>query len=416
MRILFLLDTFQEDETGIALFRILERLAAIREISLQVAAFEGSGPLAERLREISIGTRLIPWRGLRDAKRMKELGRQLIQRADRPDVIMSLCAWPALAARFLHGGVDHVPLICALTGLTPERKPGFLAGFAQAAAEKTTRRWISAITVPSHGLMDELIGRGYGRELVYRIPLGIDALQVFPLSESGRARYRMLASVGENQRLIIYTSRDHADRDREALHVMRTFDSLHERGHEAVLFLLGDGYGEEVRAAAETRGGRVRVIGSLTQATGKLYSAADVLIRGVMPRTWPIGAIEAQASGTPLIALIDPSEPGFSPELDSGRLRPLDELHPLQKAVVLPKWQVGVLAEALDELITNPEAARELGADARDFVREHYELGNCMEALTELWRTLAPEASWKATDSIPSMELEAIQRESNGGE
>jgi glycosyltransferase involved in cell wall biosynthesis len=402
MRILILLDSFAENEIGVAVLRLLQRLAAMREITLQVAAFGADGPLSERLREISVGTRQIPWGGLRHAKALQQIGQKLFARADRPDLLMSYCAWPALPARFLHGGDKRIPLACAVSTLEPLERQSLLTGLAHSAAERTTRSRLSAIIIPEPRFRSELVRRGFPDALIRHQPIGVDALQIFPLSESGKRRYRKLVGIPEESPLIVFTGRPHGKLATDASEMLVAMARVRQKWPSAMLFLVGDGIPTDVLRRPGDHHLFTRQIGSLSELHGRLNSSADVVVVSTVSGAFPLGAAEAQASGTAVIALTEgPKSP--SPTLD-----------PLAKAVTIPREHCAVsLAEQVELLLADRALASRRGTEAREYIMENFELSSAVDALAHLWRELAPEASWKATDSIPLYELEDLQRESN---
>lgn len=404
MRVLILLDSFQEDELGISVLRLMQRLAPMREVTVQAVSFGADGMLSERLREVSIGTRLIPWTGLRQAKSLQQLGHKLFARADRPDVLLSFCRWPAMPARFLQAGDKRIPLACVVSSLTSGQPGGFLSSMAMMAAERATRNRVSTVVVPDQEFRSKLRQRGFAESLIRVLPMGVDALQIFPLSENGRRRYRKLVGIPEESPLIVFTGRPHDRLTQDAAEMMVAMVRVRQKWPGAKLFLVGDGIPAEVLRRSADYESFTRIIGNLSELHGRLNSSAQVVVCSTADGNFPAGAAEAQASGTPVIALTGRRQAGTNETPD-----------PLAKAIVLSRDQCAVpLAEQIETLLADPPKALAIGGEAREYILEHFELSSSMEALAALFRELAPEASWKATDSIPLTELEDIQRESSG--
>jgi len=404
MRVLILLDSFVDNDTGIAVFRLLQRLVAMRELVIQVASLGEDGPLSERLRELGLGTRVIPWGGLLRAPATQQLGQRLFARSDRPDIIMSFCAWPALGARFLHGGDPRIPLVLGHLE-APGSEAGLLRALTHSAAERATRNRVSAITVLEEAQRERLQRQGYAPAIIHRIQPGIDALQVFPLSESGRDRYRRLVGVPADVPLIVFAGRPHADFVHDAAETVVAMARVRQKWKKAVLFLVGEGLPQELLRRAGEHEALTRLIGPLSELHGRLNSSADVLICSTPASGFPRHLLESQASGAPVIALRDRTT-GTASQPD-----------PFAQVVSVERRNAAVpLAEAIELMLESPRTARDRGERSREHVMEHFELSTTVEGLLALWRELAPEAMWRATDSIPLTDLEEIERESTTGE
>jgi glycosyltransferase involved in cell wall biosynthesis len=57
--------------------------------------------------------------------------------------------------------------------------------------------------------------------------------------------------------------------------------------------------------------------------------------------------------------------------------------------MLVPAGDAAALASALARLLDNPEEAQDLGAQARTFVREHFDIRTTVAELERLWQSRA---------------------------
>ncbi|CAN5508548.1 N/A [soil metagenome] len=411
MRILLLLDSYEENEAGAIALRLCERWAPLREITLSSLAFGPDGPLSERLRTLGVGARRFPWRGLQDAMRVREYGKKMLYRPDRPDVIHSHCRWPELAARFFHFGNPNVPLLITVNYVPPKHR---LVSVPARIAERMTRRWPSVFAASSRHIKNEMQRRGVNLEHLRLISMGVDAIQTFPLAESSRKKYRSLLAVDEAARVIVYTSDPDSSHAGDFPLVLRAMKRVLESHPSARLFAVGEFFANDATTNAVKQAGlegKVRLIGRLSDTLNKVYSTADVVVRSVTPGAFPLGAAEALASGTPVIAMVDDCCGEFVRE-GAGGLRVADESAVLAHAELVPNSRVNqsetALADALLNLLGDNEARINLGSAAREAVLEKFEISATAEAYIKLWKELAPDASWKSTGSSTDPAIAAV--------
>lgn len=222
--------------------------------------------------------------------------------------------------------------------------------------------------------------------------------------------------------MVVFSSREHPARDQDALLTIRACAALIPALPRLRLFVLGEGYGPAVDHAVAAAPFSRR-IGTLSEMTGRVYSSSDVVVRGTAPGSFPSGALEAQASGTPVIALVDRGNtayregaPAHLAQQGIPGLSAIGENDALARAVVLARESgADPLSRAIKGLLDSAEPRQEFGAAARDYVLDHFELSHTVDAYVALWRELAPEASWRMTDSIPLVDLEELQRDSDSG-
>ncbi|MEO8376094.1 MAG: hypothetical protein ABI579_00350, partial [Candidatus Sumerlaeota bacterium] len=114
MRVLLLLDNYDITPFSQAVLQHCERWKPMRQVNISCVAFGPPGPLEERLRKVGIGTQSVPSRTFSEVTKLKKEGEKFLYRKDRPDLLLAFCRWPAMQARFFHGGNPYVPLILSI--------------------------------------------------------------------------------------------------------------------------------------------------------------------------------------------------------------------------------------------------------------------------------------------------------------
>jgi glycosyltransferase involved in cell wall biosynthesis len=399
MRVLLLLDSYEENDFSLVIPQLCERWVPVRQIHLSSVSFGPDGPLASSLRELGVGTQHVPAASLGDMRHLRERGRAFLYRSDRPDLLLSFCAWPALNARLFHDGNPYVPLLCALPGMPRPIEGGFLKRLIGGMVERRTRPQVRSFVVPTHRTKGALIEAGVPESQTHLIRPGVDAVQAFPLSERKKNRYRMLMGVSEDCPVLL--SARSLD-DPGIVDLLEAMKQVVSRVPEARLFLVGEGSSRE---ALETRIGRlglaahVRIIGNLSAILTKLFSAADVYIHPYRDESFAPAVAQAQATGSPVVAL----------KMGSMHEQVLEG----ETGLLVPPGDNAALAKAMVELLVDREKRQRMGSEARSFIMESYELSNTAEEYIKLWKQAAPDADWKTTTgSIPVDELREIKKES----
>lgn len=404
MRVLFLLDNYDDDDpAGILFHRLCQRWAPIRQLNLSTIAFGGDGPLAERLRALGIGARVLPWDGLQlaNVKLIREEGRRLLARADRPDVIMSFGCWPDVAARLFHGGNKFVPLVHSLCSSCHCCATGGRGGLLPKIVERFTRNWVGNFVICSESMREDLERRGIPHQRTVHIHMGVDGVQCFPVGSPTKARFRSLLGVPAEAPLILCAGRLSGEGGQSDL--IAAMPKILAEQPAAHLYLIGDGpCREKLVAEVERRGlGKsVRIIGHLSSILAKLYSTADVVVHTAAAEAFPINIAEAQAAGTPVVAYRAGSNAEIIQDEATGFL--------------VDPGSSDALATAVLRLIEDPELRHSMGEAARQFILENREITQTADAYVLLWRDLVPVAPWETTTSMRLEDLEEIKREVAG--
>jgi glycosyltransferase involved in cell wall biosynthesis len=147
-------------------------------------------------------------------------------------------------------------------------------------------------------------------------------------------------------------------------------------GRDTVLWLAGDGPERtalETRAARPDLAGRVRFLGR-TAAVADLLAAADLVAMPSRAEGLGIAALEAMASGRPVLAT---RVGGLGEAVVDGRT-----------GLLVPPEDVAALEAGLRRLIDDPGLRARLGAGGAEHVRAHFLPDRMVEAYELLYRGL----------------------------
>lgn len=399
MRVLLLLDNFNEDGPGNAVYRLCQRWVPMREVTITAIGLGGDGPNADRLRSLGINARSVNLGRLRDFRALKELGKQTLFRAHRPDVVHSHGLWPDVPARLFHDGNPYVPLLTTIYGF--KSGEGLLQPAAWRIAERSTRKHARRIVTGSLFAENTLLKLGVPGDMLERIPLGIDAVQCFPLSENTKSRFRALIAVPNGVPLIVSVAE--VSDDRGQLDLLAAMPAILKRHSHTRLFIVADPAMHatlEPRIAQAGLGDAVRLISQLAETLSRLLSTADVVVHPSRKDSFTSFVAEAQACGTPVVA----TRTGDTQEI----------IVEDQTGILVDPGNPEALANSISRLLDDAELRRRMGEAARERMSQSLEISDTASQYAELWREIAPEASWKSTDSIPPEELEALRRDSSG--
>jgi alpha-1,6-mannosyltransferase len=258
-------------------------------------------------------------------------------------------AYAALqAARTLHIPAvaychSHLPSLAArLTGG---------AGRLSAWAERTARAHLlrlyerfDHVLAPSRWVVEEL--RACGLRSVWQQPLGVDARRFSPLHRDLRWRRMWLRSLGVDprDRLLLYVGRFAVEKNLGTL-----AEAVRLLGPGHTLVALGSG-------PRPPRGERVRVVPPLTDSLqlARLLASGDVFVHAGDGETFGLAALEAMASGVPLVV--------------SGQRGLGEQAH--GEGLTLPTRDAPTWAEAIDAQLHSPHRAGIAAGLAR--AQEHH--------------------------------------------
>ena len=248
--------------------------------------------------------------------------------------------------------------------------------------ERTLARASDALIAVSPEVRDELVALGVApREKFAVIRLGI------PLAErlSGAAAeldYRRLYGIDREAFVVGWVGRMTGVKDTSAI-----LDILHAtraRGVPAVLCLVGDGPDRErlEQRAHELGIARACYFVGYQEEVAGYYRLFDAFVLPSVTEGTPVSAIEALASGTPVVA----NRVGGVPDVVRDGL----------DGFLVEPGDVEAASARLAELAADPELRRRLGESGRARVLERYSVTRLADDVDRLYRALleAKGATW----------------------
>lgn len=219
-------------------------------------------------------------------------------------------------------------------------------------------------------------GKGYPAHKITVIPNGRD-LSVFRPGRYGRAMRHELGLphddpvVGVVGRL--ETQKGH-------VHLLEAWALVRRHVPTARLLVVGEGSlrGELQRRAGDLGVGESVVFAGFRADVAPILEAVDVLALPSLYEGMPLTAIEASAMARPVVATAVDGTPEVIRDGVTGRL-------------VAP-GDVQALADSIIALLHDPEAARRLGAAARAWVLDRFDLDTQVEATARVYRGAAAPA------------------------
>lgn len=382
MRILYFTDTFLPEVNGVTTVLATMR-EGLRRRGHEVAVI---APRYRRATDDEAGiTRLaaVPCPGYSQVRLSWPWGRGLPAGCDAfaPDLIHLVTEGPLGLFGRRYARRQGIPIVSSFHTDFPR----YAAYYAGAWAQGPTRAWLrwfhsaAAFTqTPSEATRDELVRLGVPRPVVWG--RGVDAAHFHPARRADGARGPVR---------VLHVGRLAAEKDVATL--VSAMQLAHERlGARAEFTVAGDG--PEV--------GRVRTalpfarhLGFLDRGTlADLYAASDVFVFPSPTETCGLVALEALASGVPVIGAMAGGIPGNVRHGLTGFLVPAGDGRGFADHIVL-------LAEDQPQREAMAQAARAF-AVGRDWNRELEELERDYATLACTATAAAAPSSWPTTTSV----------------
>jgi glycosyltransferase involved in cell wall biosynthesis len=322
----------------------------------------------------------------RDMKALIKLYR--LMRRERPDIVCTETAKAGFLGR-LAGRLAGVPVIVhTFHGHVLHGYYGPVKNWLMRRMERSLARISDRLVTVSEEVKRDLVRYGVAaEEKIAVIPLGFD-LDPFLKAHTQQGEFRREMALSEGIKLVgivgrIFPIKNH-----------RLF--LHSAARIAIqepavrFVIVGDG---DLRAAMEQQArklgiaDRVLFTGWRRDLPG-IYADLDLLVVSSDNEGTPVSAIEAMAAGCPVVATRVGGLPDLIDDRRTGRL--------------VPPRDAQALASVVLELLRNPEAARELGQNAKEVVRKRFTLMRLIRDMDHLYSQLLEEKAIRtpATEGI----------------
>ncbi len=388
MRILFCTDTFLPEINGVTTVLATMRDGLRRRGHEVFVAAPAYGPVTgDETRVLRLGA--FPCPGYQQVRLSWPWGRGLGRRFDafQPDLVHVVTEGPLGLFGRQYARRRGLPLATSFHTDFPRYAARYLGSFAV----RPTRAWLrwfhraARLTqTPSHVTRSELLALELANAVVWG--RGVETSWFRPERRS-EARRALLGATGRV--LVLHVGRLAVEKDVATL--IASFQAAHDRlGERAVFCVAGDGpCAGEVRAALPF----ARHLGFLARSTlADLYADADLFVFPSPTETCGLVALEALASGVPVIG----ANAGGIPE--SVR-------HGLTGALVAA-GDVAAFRDAIEQLVEDEEqrgamsqAARAF-AVGRDWARELDELEAAYAKLRYTATAAAAPSAWPTTTSV----------------
>jgi glycosyltransferase involved in cell wall biosynthesis len=321
---------------------------------------------------------------VRDFKALLKLF--VLMRRERPHIVHTHTAKAGLLGR-LAARLAGVPVIAhtfhghVLHGYYGPAKNRLLRRM-----ERSLARFTDRLVTVSEEVKRDLVGYGVAAaEKITVIPLGFD-LEPFLSSSTRRGEFRRELGVGGESRLVGIVGRIFPIKNHR---LFLDAAAMIAAGNRAVRFVIvGDG---ALRAALE-RQAKDLGIADRVLFTGwrrdlpRIYADLDVLAVSSDNEGTPVSAIEAMAAGCPVVATRVGGLPDLIDDHKTGRL--------------VPPRDASALSTAILELLDDSAAARELGRNAADAVRQRFTVNRLIGDMDRFYSRLLDEKaiSFPATE------------------
>jgi glycosyltransferase involved in cell wall biosynthesis len=196
-----------------------------------------------------------------------------------------------------------------------------------------------------------------------------------PPAPAAKGRFRTELQLGPETPLVLSVGRLHEQKDHATL--LRAWRRVAHRHPGAMLAIVGSGpLDDKLRAIATAEGlsGAVRFVEPRAHLA-EAYVDADLFTLSSRWEGLPYVLLEAMAYGVPIVSTAVDGIPEVVTDNESGLLVPAQD----SKA----------LAQALDDLLSNPDRRRALGESGRAQVAEGFSVGRMILGLAEVYREVA---------------------------
>jgi len=211
------------------------------------------------------------------------------------------------------------------------------------------------------------------------IPQGIE-IPAVQYRDQARRTLADLIGVDASDPLLFHLGSFTPEKNHEGL--LTAFRRVCKRHPRAQLVLCGDG---PLRPHIEQRigtldlHGRVHTLGNRADARN-LLAGGDLLLLSSHIEGIPGVILEAAACGVPAVSTNVGAVAETVEHDTSGKLVPAGDMH--------------ALADAVCELLADPERRKQMGAAARDHVIRHHEMNSTIDEFERIYRKLVPKPTF----------------------
>ncbi len=362
-------------------YLLYPQLTAVRDLGGDILGISAPGPYADALaregiRHVPLGSSTRSMNPLADVKAAAELWR--IVRRERPDVLHTHNPKPGLYGRIV-GRLAGVPIVVnTCHGLYFTETDPWLKRTLLLVLEGIAARFSDAELVQSSEDLDRLVSRhAYPRRNTRLLGNGVDLGRFHPgvLSASERAELRARDLGARDDQIVVgMVGRLVAEKG-----LLELFEAARTLDDRYVVAVIGPDDPEKPDALdratvrrAEADG--VRFLG-MRDDVDRLYRAMDLFVLPSWREGFPRAAMEAAATGLPVIAT------------DVRGCRQVVD-HDVS-GLLVPVRDPGALAEAIRTLGDDAERRKRMGEAAIERAASHFDENRVVEIVLDTYRRVA---------------------------
>lgn len=375
MRILYLLNAYEEDGPGILMERIASLLSSYGDLEVVSTALSRGGALEGRFKEHGIPTHLIAMKGIFDLPGYRALIRHI--RSLRCDIVHTNVLRADIIGR-MSAHAAGVPVIFSTEhGIHAWEKWG---RFVRPIVKKfylRTVKYTKMIVAVSDFVKDSLIAEGVPQEKVVRIHNGVDTEVFVPLARNEKEQYYKYLTERPVKNVIGLVG--NLIEMKGLIYFIKAIPSILQQFPETLIVVIGEGplrHEMESKVAKENLSERVRFLGKISLLLPRLVGAMDILVQPSLIESFGLTVAEAMSCGVPVIA---------------SRVGGLSEL--IEDGVcgyLVPPRDSDALAAKVIDLLSNPEKCQMFGKAGRRRAVERFNIISTAGQYYELYRIYAP--------------------------
>jgi glycosyltransferase involved in cell wall biosynthesis len=362
-------------------YLLLPQLTAVRDRGSEAIGISATGPfvdglVAEGIRHVPLTSSTRSMNPLADLRAAVELWR--ILRRERPEVLHTHNPKPGLYGRVV-GRLARVPIVVnTCHGLYFTETDPWLKRTILLVLEGIAARFSDAELVQSHEDLDRLVRtHAYPRRRTRLLGNGVDLARFRPavLTADERAKLRAGELGADDDQIVVgMVGRLVAEKG-----LLELFDAARRLDDRYVVVVVGpddpskpDALDRETVRGAAAHG--VRFLG-MRDDVDRLYGAMDLFVLPSWREGFPRAAMEAAASGLPVVAT---DVRGCRQVVDDG-----------VTGLLVPPRDAASLTDAIRSLGDDPERRRVLGGAAVDRARAHFDERRVVDIVLDTYRRVA---------------------------
>ena len=375
LKILYFLNAYEEDGPGLLMCQIASLLAPREGMEIYTAALSRGGSLEERLKEKHIPTRVIGMKGALDRSGYQALKSYLKDMSF--DIVHTNILRADLFGRMAAHAVGVPVIISTEHGLHAWEHRGNLVRKIVKWLYLRTVSYNSAIVAVSDAVKESLVSEGIPPGKIHRIYNGVDVNAFAPLP--GLERDKMRRYITDDKVCCTIGLVGNLVELKGLRYFIEALPPVFEKYPETLVVVVGEGplRGEmENEVAKEPFSGRVKFLGKLSQITGRIMAALDVLVQPSLTESFGLTAAEALSCEVPVVAS---NVGGLTELIEDGVC-----------GYLVPARDSRALAGKIIELLDDPDKRRAFGRAGRERIMNLFQLSSTVDQYLELYKRLLP--------------------------